>query len=41
LIWISGVIPVGLVLFLVLYRFVSPTIDPWAIAPKRQASPAQ
>jgi hypothetical protein len=35
LIWISGVIPVGLVLFLMLYRFVSPTIDPWATPPKR------
>jgi len=35
LIWISGVIPVGLVLFLILYRFVSPTIDPWATPPKR------
>jgi hypothetical protein len=35
LIWISGVIPLGLVLFLVLYRLVSPTIDPWATPPKR------
>jgi hypothetical protein len=35
LIWISGVIPAGLVLFLALYRFVSPTIDPWAPSARR------
>ena len=35
LIWISGVIPLGLVIFLMIYRFVSPTIDPWATPPKR------
>jgi hypothetical protein len=33
LIWISGVIPAGLVLFLMLYRLVSPTIDPWQAHP--------
>jgi hypothetical protein len=35
LLWISGVIPAGLVLFLVLYRLASPNIDPWSIPPKR------
>jgi len=35
LIWISGVIPLGLVIFLMIYRLVSPTIDPWATPPKR------
>jgi hypothetical protein len=34
LIWISAVIPAGLVLFLVVYRLVSPDIDPWAKPPR-------
>jgi hypothetical protein len=28
--WVSAVIPVGLILFLILYRLASPNIDPWA-----------
>lgn len=35
LIWISGVIPAGLALFLIFYRLASPNIDPWSIPPKR------
>jgi hypothetical protein len=35
LVWVSGVIPAGLVFFLICYRLASPTIDPWSIPPKR------
>ncbi|MEQ1860109.1 MAG: CHASE2 domain-containing protein [Chthoniobacteraceae bacterium] len=33
--WISAVIPAGQILFLILYRLVSPNIDRWAVPPKR------
>jgi hypothetical protein len=35
LMWISAVIPAGQILFLLVYRLVSPNIDPWANSPKR------
>ena len=36
--WVSGVLPAGLILFQVLYRLVSPNIDPWAVPPKPRKS---
>ena len=35
LLWLSAVVPAGLLLFIVLYRLASPNIDPWATPPKR------
>lgn len=32
--WLSGVVPAGLLLFILLYRLVSPNIDPWAVERK-------
>ena len=33
LMWISGLIPAGLILFLILYRLATPNIDRWAAPP--------
>lgn len=35
LMWISAVVPLGQIFFLLLYRLVSPNLDPWAAAAKR------
>jgi hypothetical protein len=35
LLWISGAIPAGLVLFLIVYRLASPKVNRWSVPPKR------
>jgi len=35
LVWISALVPLGQILFLLLYRLASPNINRWAIPPKR------